>query len=114
MAGMADQGCSRAQCLEAIILARHGYVLSPEAIQQRGIPNGIERIVPWYRRMLGDEAVGSIGVANSTSAQDALKIQQAFPESALQFETIERLDERRPVKVSFDSFPAGWPFPATH
>ena len=39
--------------------------------------------IPWYRRMLGDEPVGDLGVPPGWSAGDAQHLKRAFPEAAV-------------------------------
>ena len=37
--------------------------------------------IPWYRRMLGDEPVGTLGVPNGWTASEVQRLKEAFPEA---------------------------------
>jgi hypothetical protein len=39
--------------------------------------------MPWYRRLLGDEAVGTIGLPSGATDEDRLRIHEAFPEAVI-------------------------------
>ena len=39
--------------------------------------------VPWYRRVLGDEPVGDLGVPNGWTTSDVNRLRAAFPEAAI-------------------------------
>ena len=39
--------------------------------------------IPWYRRLLGDEPVGTLGLPIDATEEDRRRIQAAFPEAIL-------------------------------